>query len=98
MDRSPLTDKIAVLEVEAVQLVTRLLGVDHVLIHDKSGSLGVVRNTLADLAGRRMSEYAFREQSSLRTGDDWSMFTRRPTYRMGPNLPNRSKSCSAVTL
>lgn len=43
------TDEIAVLEIEAVQLIARLLGVHHVLVHDEGCALGVVGGSLADL-------------------------------------------------
>lgn len=43
------TDEIAVLEVEAVQLVARLLGIHYVFIDNECRSLGVIRNSLADL-------------------------------------------------
>lgn len=49
------TDEVAVLEVEAVELVAGLLGVHHVLIDDECSALGVVRNALADLATSQMS-------------------------------------------
>lgn len=44
------TDEISVLEVEAVQLVASRLCVHHVFIDDEGGALGVVGNTLANLA------------------------------------------------
>jgi hypothetical protein len=43
------TDKIAVLEVEAVQLVARLLRIHHVLIDNEGRALGVVGDPLTDL-------------------------------------------------
>lgn len=46
----PHTDEIAVLEVEAVQLVAGLLRVHDILEDDKSSALGVVRNALSHLA------------------------------------------------
>lgn len=45
-----LTNKVSVLEIEPIQLVTGLLCIHHVLIDNKCGSLGVVRDSLADLA------------------------------------------------
>lgn len=45
-------DEVAVLEVEAVQLVARGFGVHDILVDDESGALGVVRNALADLPYR----------------------------------------------
>lgn len=44
------TDKIPVLEVEAVELVASRFCVHHVLIDDKGSALAVVGDTLADLA------------------------------------------------
>lgn len=44
------TDKIAILEVEAIELVACLLGVHYVLINDEGGTLGIAGNALADLA------------------------------------------------
>lgn len=43
-------DEVAVLEVEAVQLVARLLGVHDILVDYEGGTLSVVRYALADLA------------------------------------------------
>jgi len=48
------TDKVAVLEVETVQLVASRLGVHHVFIDNECGALGVVGDALADLAGDRL--------------------------------------------
>jgi len=45
------TNEVAILEVEAVQLVARLLRIHHVLIDNEGCTLGVVGNSLADLAG-----------------------------------------------
>jgi hypothetical protein len=39
------------LEVEAIQLVARLLRIHHVLIDNEGRALGVVGDSLADLAG-----------------------------------------------
>ena len=44
------TDEISVLEVEAVELVASRLGVHHVFIDNEGGALGVVGDTLTDLA------------------------------------------------
>jgi len=46
------TDEITVLEVEAVQLVARLLGIHYVFIDNECRSLGVICNSLADLTER----------------------------------------------
>ena len=43
-------DQIPALEIEPVQLVAGLLGVDDVLVHDKRRAFGVVGDALADLA------------------------------------------------
>lgn len=37
------------MEVEAVKLVTGLLGIHDILIHDKCGTLGIVGDALANL-------------------------------------------------
>jgi hypothetical protein len=50
------TDKVTILEVEAVQLVARLLRIHHILIDNECRALGVVGNALADLA--RYRQYA----------------------------------------
>lgn len=47
---SALTDKITVLEVEAVQLVACLLCIHDVVIDNKGSALGIGGNALADLA------------------------------------------------
>lgn len=44
------TNKISVLEIEPVQLITCLFRVHDILVHDKSGSLGVVCNALTYLS------------------------------------------------
>ena len=43
------TDEITVLEVEAVQLVARLLGIHYVFIDNECRSFGIIRNSLTDL-------------------------------------------------
>jgi hypothetical protein len=50
-----LTNEIAILKVEAVQLIARLLGIHHVLVDDIGGSFGLVGNSLADLTARKVS-------------------------------------------
>ena len=79
-------NQVAVLEVEAVQLVARGFAVEHIFVDDKGGAFGVVGDALADLAGRG--------------GQYVRVFTQdvRITHRMGPNLPKRSKSSSGVTV
>ena len=82
------TDKVAVLEVEAVQLVASRLGVHYVFIDNECSALGVVGNALADLAGGKLVSCPPVERRERQ----------RETYRTGPNLPKRSKSSSGVTL
>lgn len=48
------TDEVSVLEVESIELIACLFGVVHVLVDNKCGSLGVVRNTLTYLPMRRI--------------------------------------------
>ena len=43
-------DEIAILEVEAVQLVAGALGVHDIFVDDEGGAFGVCRDALADLA------------------------------------------------
>jgi hypothetical protein len=50
------TDKISILEVEAVQLVARLLCIHHVFIDNECRALGIVGDSLADLT--RLSQQA----------------------------------------
>ena len=49
------TDKVAALEVEAVQLVARLLRIHDVFIDNESSALCVACNALADLAAEDIS-------------------------------------------
>ena len=44
------TDKVAALEVEAVQLVASLLGVHDIFVYDEGRALSVVGTTLPDLS------------------------------------------------
>lgn len=80
------TDEIAALEVETVQFVTGLLCIHDIFKDDERRALGVVGNSLADLAGA-CSQY----QSVL-------SYVGENAYRIGPNLPKRSNSSSGVTL
>jgi len=80
------TNQVSVLEVEAIELIACLFGVMNVLVDNECGSLGVIRNTLADLS---VSEITLDRVLKRAMGD---------LYRIGPNLPKRSNSCSAVTL
>ena len=83
------TDKVAVLEVEAVELVAGLLRVHYVFIDDEGGALGVGGNALSHLAGAWLASVP----SHTRRGAPWDK-----AYRMGPNLPKSSKRSSGVTL
>jgi hypothetical protein len=51
--RGGLADEVAVLEVEAVELVAGRLGIHYIFIDDEGSALGVVGNALADLAATR---------------------------------------------
>ena len=48
-------DEVAVLEVEAVQLVACGFGVHDIFVDDKGRALGVARDALADLSVRDLS-------------------------------------------
>jgi hypothetical protein len=51
------TNEVSILEVEAVQLVASLLRVGYVFIDNEGGALGVVGDTLSNLAnGAKFSE------------------------------------------
>ena len=80
------TDKVAVLEVEAVELVAGLLRIHYVFIDNESSALGIGRNALADLA-----------VGAISIGDRERLHAGR-AYRIGPNLPKRSNNSSGVTL
>jgi len=45
------TDEVAILEVEAVQLIASLLGIHDIFVYDESSALGGVGDALTDLAG-----------------------------------------------
>jgi len=55
-----LTNEIAILEVETIQLIARLLGIHHVLVDDIGGSFGLIGNALADLAVHMVSIWILR--------------------------------------
>jgi hypothetical protein len=80
------TNQVSVLEVEAIELIACLFGVVNVLVDNKCSSLGIIGDTLADLAASKIKL----DRVLKRAMEDY--------YRIGPNLPKRSKSCSAVTL
>lgn len=82
------TDEIPVLEVEAIQLVASLLGIHHILVNDKRRTLRIVCDALADLTIKVVRYRVVRPR--VEGGCS--------TYRIGPNLPKRSKSSSGVTL
>lgn len=63
------TDEVTILEVEAVQLVARLLRVHHVLIDNECRALGVVGDALAYLA--RSCQHAASLDSMLNL-PDWT--------------------------
>jgi len=97
------TDEVAVLKIEAVQLIAGLLGVHDIFEDDEGGTLGGVGDALADLTtwSSVTVRYALSAQlfaSTLRRDycsiADWEGLT----YRTGPNFPKRSKSSSAETL
>lgn len=80
------TDEVATLEVEAVQLVARLLRIHDVFIDDEGGALGVAGNALADLtveASAFTSESRARILSTQPTG---SVRTCRRARRAPPVL------------
>lgn len=70
-----LTDKVTALEVEAVQLVARLLRIHDVFIDDEGSALCVAGNALADLAAGDVSIEADRISGVPRTG--WARTCRR---------------------
>lgn len=81
-----LTNKIAILEVETIQLVTRLLRVHNIFVNNKRCTLSSIGSALPDLSVLRISAGV----SEIA----WM----RGIYRIGPNFPKRSKSSSGVTL
>lgn len=70
-----LTDKVTALEVEAVQLVARLLRIHDVFIDDEGSSLCVGRNALADLAAGDVSIEGDIKMEMPRT--EWARTCRR---------------------
>lgn len=78
------TNEIPILEVESVQLVARLLCIHYVLIDHEGSAFGVICDSLADLAV--VDQFLTLRRCAAETN------------RMGPNLPNRSKSSSTATL
>lgn len=54
------TDEVAVLEVEAVELVAGLLCIHHVFVDDERSALGVVGNALSHLAVQKQSQSSAR--------------------------------------
>lgn len=88
-ERCKLTNKVSVLEVEPVQLIAGLFGIGNVLVNDECCSLGCVCNPLSNLAAKTdVSNVIPNSRRRCSAG----------AYRIGPNLPKRSKSSSAVTL
>lgn len=86
------TDQVSALEVEAIELIACLLGVVYVLVDHECCALGVVGNALTDLAAKGKKGNRLAEER------DAAMQRPRGAHRIGPNFPNKSKSCSAVTL
>ena len=89
-------DEVARLEVEAVQAVAGAFGVVDVFIDDVGGAFGVGCDALADLPGKCLVSGmnvrgGLRGRIALR-GPNWC------AYLTGPNLPNRSKSSSVLTV
>lgn len=80
-------DEIAILEVEAIQLIAGGFGVHDIFVDDEGGALCVVRDALADLPSGVLVGRMRREL--LRVGF---------ACLMEPNLPKRSKSSSVLTV
>lgn len=74
-DGSRLTDKVTTLEIEAVQLVARLLRIHDVFIDNEGSSLCVARDALADLATGDVSIEADIRPEVPRT--EWARTCRR---------------------
>jgi hypothetical protein len=96
------TNEVSILEVEAVQLVASLLRVGYVFIDNEGGALGVVGDTLSNLATKDR-QYKIRQAhlDSARQhccDQERSSSFRGYAYRMGPNFPKRSNNSSGVTL
>lgn len=81
------TNQVSVLEVETIEFIACLFGVVNVLVDNECGSFGGIGDTLANLTANEMV------LDRVLTHETMGGY-----YRMGPNLPNRSNSCSAVTL
>ena len=92
------TNKISVLEVEAVELVAGLFRVHDVFVDYECSAFCVVGDALADLAGFIVSSVRSEKSVKLSFECNRSRFLKSATYRTGPNLPKRSKSSSGVTL
>jgi hypothetical protein len=60
------TNEVSVLEIEAVELVAGLLGVGYVFIDNEGSTLGVVGDTLSNLATMAVS--IIKSQSAYRPG------------------------------
>lgn len=91
------------MEIEAVELVAGLLGVGYVFIDNEGSTLGVVGDTLSNLATMTVSIIS---QSAHPRSDNNVVFidtcrvssNRVCAYRIGPNFPKRSNNSSGVTL
>lgn len=86
-------DEVARLEVEAVQAVAGAFGVVDVFIDDVGGAFGVGCDALADLPMCLCQWDVWWELSHRMAGLDCGC-----AYLTGPNLPNRSKSSSVLTV
>lgn len=79
------TDKVAILEIEAIQLIASCFCVHDVLINDKSGAFGVVGNSLADLAGGTLAHSTTRNQANHLPG------SREEKRRWRKDIPHRAE-------
>ena len=95
------TDEVSVLEIESIEFVACLFGVVHIFVDNICGALRVVCNALTYLSDESNQRWLADNGSIASPKRVWQVVCSRldiVAYRMGPNLPKRSKSCSAVTL
>lgn len=52
------TDKISILEIETIQLVTSLLSIHYIFVDNKSSAFGISCNTLPNLPASNVSQLA----------------------------------------
>lgn len=69
------TNQVSVLEVEAIELIACLLGVVHVLVNHKCGTLRVIGDTLANLPIDREREIKCQRRNNQRMGGSTGCFT-----------------------